>query len=255
MQGHRDGRHLRVLTVNIHKGYSLFNRRFVLHELREAVRAVRSDVVFLQEVRGASEAGAQRQEAAQYEFLADSIWRDHAYGRNAVAPRDSYGNAVLSHFPIVHSRNHRLSVERIVPQRGVLHCVVNRQTMPPVHLMCVHLGLLERDRQQQLDALGEIVRAEVPEGEPLIVAGDFNDWRQKADARLRRIGLTEVFRQAQGRHAASFPASWPLLRLDRIYVRGVGAVKPLALPRHPWSRLSDHAPLAADIHLDPREVP
>jgi len=42
---------LRLLTVNVHKGYNAFNRRFVLHELREAVRAVRSDLVFLQEVR------------------------------------------------------------------------------------------------------------------------------------------------------------------------------------------------------------
>jgi endonuclease/exonuclease/phosphatase family metal-dependent hydrolase len=251
---HRDGRSLRVLTVNIHKGYSLFNKRFVLHELREAVRALRSDVVFLQEVRGASEPGAQHQQAAQYEFLADSIWKDHAYGRNAAAPRDSYGNAVLSHFPIVHSRNHRLSVERIVPQRGVLHCVVNRDVMPPVHLMCVHLGLLEADRQHQLEALSAVVKAEVPEGEPLIVAGDFNDWRQKADARLRRIGLTEVFRHAHGRHARSFPAAWPLLRLDRIYVRDVKSVRPLPLPRHPWARLSDHAPLAAEIQLDSREV-
>ena len=33
-------RYLRVLTVNIHKGYSAFNRRSVLHGLREAVRDV-----------------------------------------------------------------------------------------------------------------------------------------------------------------------------------------------------------------------
>ncbi|MBL0917872.1 MAG: endonuclease/exonuclease/phosphatase family protein [Hydrogenophaga sp.] len=245
----RDGQCLRVLTVNIHKGYSVFNKRFVLHELREAVRAVESDVVFLQEVRGASEAGAEQQQAAQYEFLADSIWSDHAYGRNAAAPRDSYGNAVLSHYPIVHSHNHRLSVPRIVPQRGLLHCLVNRGSMPPLHLMCVHLGLLESDRQDQLGVLCEVVAREVPPGEPLIVAGDFNDWRLKSDARLRDIGLVEVFHQAFGRHARSFPAAWPLLRLDRIYVRDVRGVTPLPMPRHPWARLSDHAPLAAEVLL------
>ena len=34
---------MQVLTVNIHKGYDVFNTRFVLHELREAVRAMGSD--------------------------------------------------------------------------------------------------------------------------------------------------------------------------------------------------------------------
>ena len=246
-----DGWSLRVLTVNIHKGYSLFKKRFVLHELREAVRAVRSDVVFLQEVRGAlasEEEGAEPTQA-QYEFLADTIWNDHAYGRNAVAPEDSYGNAVLSHFPIVHSHNHRLSHERIDPQRGLLHCIVDKGDQRRVHLMCVHLGLLETDRQHQLDRLAEIVHSEVPAGEALIVAGDFNDWRLRADRKLSKLGLSEVFRQAHGRHARSFPAGLPLLRLDRIYVRDVSAMQPVPMPRHPWSRLSDHAPLAAAVRL------
>src|SRR5665811_987870 len=43
---------IKVLTVNIHKGFTFFNRKFILHELREAVRAVGADVVFLQEVTG-----------------------------------------------------------------------------------------------------------------------------------------------------------------------------------------------------------
>src|SRR5690606_36700596 len=38
--------HFTVLTVNTHKGFTAFNRRFILHELREAVRAVDADIVF-----------------------------------------------------------------------------------------------------------------------------------------------------------------------------------------------------------------
>ncbi|HYG43308.1 MAG TPA: EEP domain-containing protein, partial [Bordetella sp.] len=29
---------LTLLTVNVHKGFTLFNRRFILHELRAALR-------------------------------------------------------------------------------------------------------------------------------------------------------------------------------------------------------------------------
>lgn len=35
-----------VLTVNTHKGFTALNRRFILPELREAVRSVSADVVF-----------------------------------------------------------------------------------------------------------------------------------------------------------------------------------------------------------------
>ena len=45
-------RSLQVVTYNIHKGLSLFNRRLVIHELRERLRTLGSDIVFLQEVQG-----------------------------------------------------------------------------------------------------------------------------------------------------------------------------------------------------------
>jgi len=246
---------LRLLTVNIHKGYNAFNRRHVLHELRESVRAVGSDLVFLQEVDGrAGTAGAQ------YEFLADSLWSEHAYGRNAVAEGQDHGNAVLSRLPVLRSRNHDVSLPGAEP-RGLLHCVLQRsaalagpsgavaEASRELHVMCVHHGLREAHRRHQLARLCETVMSEVPPDAPLVVAGDFNDWRQHADALLAACGLHEVFRSALGQHARSFPARWPLLRLDRIYVRGVVAARALPMPRLPWSRLSDHAPLAAEIDL------
>ncbi len=241
-------RHLRVLTVNIHKGYDTFNRRFVLHDLREAVRAIGSDLVFLQEVGGGGGASG-----AQYEFLADTLWSDHAYGRNAVAEGEDHGNAVLSRLPVLRSRNHDVSLPGAEP-RGLLHCVLLRpssmsEPSSELHVMCVHHGLREAHRRHQLAQLCETVRRDVPAEAPLVVAGDFNDWRLRADASLAACGLHEVFRSASGQHARSFPAGWPLLRLDRIYVRGVAAARPLPMPRRPWSRLSDHAPLAAEIDL------
>lgn len=46
----------KVLTINIHKGFTAFNRRFILPELRDAVRTVSADIVCLQEVMGRSSA-------------------------------------------------------------------------------------------------------------------------------------------------------------------------------------------------------
>ena len=243
-----------VMTVNIHKGFTSFNRKFILPQLRDAVRQVGADVVFLQEVQGTHNGHGSKFEewpdAPHYEFLADSIWPQFAYGRNMVYPTGHHGNAVMSKFPIVHHQNHDVSIAG-PEKRGLLHCVVSVPGhAQEVHAICVHLGLAENHRQQQLDLLCKITHSEVPADAPLIVAGDFNDWRRRAhDVLWREAGLREIFVTAYGESAKTFPAIFPVLSLDRIYVRNWSVHLPVVLPRRPWAHLSDHAPLAAEIHL------
>jgi endonuclease/exonuclease/phosphatase family metal-dependent hydrolase len=243
----------KVMTVNIHKGFTFFNRKFILHELRDAVRAVGADVVFLQEVLGSHAHHATRQkdwpDAPHYEFLADQLWPQFAYGRNAVYPHGEHGNALLSKFPIVHFENHDVSISG-PERRGLLHCVMQVPGRThDVHAICVHLGLRESHRRQQLQLLCEMTAREVPPDAPLIVAGDFNDWRQQAHLVLDGCALHEVFSLANGKLAKTFPARLPMLALDRIYVRNAAAHVPVVMPNKPWSHLSDHAPLAAVIQL------
>jgi len=243
----------KVMTVNIHKGFSFFNRKFILHELRDAVRAVGAEVVFLQEVQGLHTRHALRRSnwpaTPHYEFLADQLWPQFAYGRNAVYPHGDHGNAVLSKFPIVHYENRDISIGG-PERRGLLHCVLQvPERNVDVHVICVHLGLREAHRHEQLTRLSQMISVEVPADAPLIVAGDFNDWRRRAHRVLDHCALREVFAIAHGRPAKTFPARMPMLSLDRIYVRNAVAHTPVVLPRKPWSHLSDHAPLAAVIQL------
>ncbi|WP_248732629.1 endonuclease/exonuclease/phosphatase family protein [Pseudomonas sp. MWU13-2517] len=242
--------HFTVLTVNIHKGFTALNRRFILPELREAVRSVGADIVFLQEIHGTHERHPQRYSdwpnMPQYEFLADSIWPQFAYGRNAVYPHGDHGNALLSKFQIVRYDNLDIS-QSGHENRGLLHCVLRLPgTGQEVHAICIHLGLREVHRQQQLRLLEQRI-SEIPATAPLVVAGDFNDWRQKADLSLS--GLQEVFNQRLGKPARTFPARLPLLPLDRIYVRNVKVHNPRVLATRPWSHLSDHVPLSVEIEL------
>ncbi len=245
-----------VLTVNIHKGFSSFNRRFVLPELRDAIRQVGAEVVVLQEVHGrrsaASDAAGRVRwpDTTHYEYLADSLWPEWAYGRNAVYPQGDHGNAVLSKFPIESWRNHDVSDRGELEPRGLLHC---RLRLPDadqaVHVVGVHLGLKESTRHRQVKQLGDLIEAHVPEEEPLVVAGDFNDWLGRARKSLRELGLQEVHAIRRGRPPRTFPARFPLLRLDRIYVRAIRRSSAIDLPRHPWAALSDHAPLAARVEV------
>ncbi|QKJ86467.1 Exodeoxyribonuclease III [Paramixta manurensis] len=243
----------KVLTINTHKGFTSFNRRFILPELREAVRATSADIVFLQEVMGTHALHPLQVEnwpdTPHYEFLADTMWNDYAYGRNAVYPEGHHGNAVLSRFPIVAYENRDISVAG-TEKRGMLHCqlkVPDRDIT--LHVICVHLGLRDAHRHAQMKMMCELI-ASLPPDAPLVVAGDFNDWQLRANKILKRgANLEEVFSRKNGRPARTFPARLPLLRLDRIYVRNAGASHPWALPMRPWSHLSDHAPLAVEIHL------
>jgi endonuclease/exonuclease/phosphatase family metal-dependent hydrolase len=89
---------------------------------------------------------------------------------------------------------------------------------------------------------------EVPENAPVIVAGDFNDWRNLAGKRLAvELGLREAHADHRGRVARSFPCAFPLLRLDRIYLRGFRVQNTEVHRGRPWSRISDHAPVSAHL--------
>ena len=141
----------------------------------------------------------------------------------------------------------------------------------------------------------------VPEGAPMLIAGDFNDWKDRlAPLFVQQLGVYEVFAHAprthgtmpklresiqqlrrvlrgesqqqlheamfrrQGTHInqlatqgmlnlvpppRTFPSAFPWLRLDRIYQRGFAVRSARVLRGKPWTQLSDHAPILAELEL------
>ncbi len=243
---------VKIASYNIHKGFSHFNQRMVIHDLRERLRALNADVVFLQEVQGSHLGHAQRwlhwPSAPQYEFLADQVWPDFAYGQNAVYDHGHHGNAILSRYPIVASENLDVSAHAF-ESRGLLHAQIEVPGLAqPVHLICVHLALFEHSRRRQLTMLQQRVREYVPDGAPLIIAGDFNDWRGHAGRDFAAgLGLQEAFVSVHGSTAKSFPAHLPLFALDRIYVRGWTVSSAQVLKARDGWHSSDHAALVATL--------
>ena len=137
-----------VATYNIHKGFSHLTRRVVIHELKERLHGLSADILFLQEVQGAHRRHARRYRnwpgKPQHEFIADAVWHEVAYGRNAVYRQGHHGNAVLSRFPILAQANLDISAHSF-ESRGLLHCVLRLgRGLPTLHCINVHLGLFER---------------------------------------------------------------------------------------------------------------
>jgi len=238
-----------ILSFNIHKGLSPLNRRVIVHDLRERLRTLAPDIVFLQEVQDAHTGNATRHAdwplLAQSRFLAEGLWPEVHYGRNAVYDHGHHGNLILSRFPVRAVRNDDISEHRF-ERRGLLHATLDIKGMR-THCFCVHLGLFERGRQRQIDTIIEAVQSRAGPDDPVILAGDFNDWRNKAEERLAGIGLTDVFRERGVRLPRTFPGRLPMLRLDRIYVRGL-IVKEAQVLKH-LKHLSDHIGLHATLAL------
>jgi endonuclease/exonuclease/phosphatase family metal-dependent hydrolase len=243
---------LRIATFNIHKGLTHFNTSFSLHHQRDLLRKLHADVVFLQEVRDVHKEHSKRFDAwpiaGQMEFLADTVWKEYAYGKNSVYPAGHHGNALLSKFPIIKTTNIDISAHS-TEERGMLHTEISIPNWDvPLHTICVHLGLFARWRKQQLMAIKDYIQQEIPPHSPLIVAGDFNDWGMRSGKDFaHQVGLQEVFDHHTGKPARSFPSWLPILRLDRIYTRGFKIQHVEVHSGANFVKLYDHAMLSATL--------
>lgn len=241
-------RQLQFLTYNIHKGFTANNKKFVLREIKEAILTLNLDLVCLQEVIGHHDQHAhlipEWDSTSQYEYLAYPHFAHFAYGKNASYRKGNHGNAILSRFPILFSENEDVSLTKI-ERRGLLHTVIEiPKVVPPLHVFSLHLGLFENDRSIQIRRLSERISREVPPDAPLIIAGDFNDWRENITPVLEQtLNLKEAHLGTEQRHAKTFPAFFPLLALDRIYYRNMNCLSVNPLSTRSWKNLSDHLPL------------
>ncbi|VVC77134.1 hypothetical protein AQUSIP_24610 [Aquicella siphonis] len=231
---------LDIVCFNIHKGVGWGVHKSTIHRIKHQIHESHADIILLQEVRG-----------AQFEFLASELWPHFSYGRNAVYQKGHHGNAILSKYPIIYSDNIDLSMTRY-ERRGLLHSMVQLPGHHRVlHLLCVHLGLLAKDRRKQLDIIVRYLENNISSSDPLILGGDFNDWRGYATKPLiNHFGLQEAFKLCKNKYAKTYPAWAPVLQLDRVYFRGFSVVSANRMTKSPWRNLSDHIALNVLLNIE-----
>ncbi len=246
---------LRVATYNIHKGVRGLGprKRLEIHNLGLAVEALDADMVFLQEVRLFHHREARHFDRSSFgwpaqgqaEFLAPEGY-DVAYRTNAITRDGEHGNALLSRWPIGDPHHQDVSDHRF-EQRGLLHVPVQWMGLT-VHAVVVHFGLAHSGRVRQVQRLAAFLEREVPPGEMLVVAGDFNDWGERLDRPMRDIGLVRGSAPGTRRGAGlTFPSIAPVFALDRFYLRGLVCTSTMVPRGLTWARMSDHLPLVAEL--------
>lgn len=223
---------LRVLTWNVHAGIGP-DGRYDLPRIAALVRRHEPDIVALQEI------DSRGRDENAFAYLARSLGSHAAEAKTLVTPDGDYGHALISRWPMTEVAIHDLSVSKREPRRAIETTVLT--PAGPLHLASVHLGLGFRERRQQAAMLSAIAGTA---RQTTVMLGDFNDWFIYGT--VRRALKTVLPGRSQQR---SFPACWPLLRLDRIYCRPRHALL------HSWTdplarRVSDHLPVIADIRLE-----
>jgi endonuclease/exonuclease/phosphatase family metal-dependent hydrolase len=267
---------VRVLTYNIH-GWRDAHGQIDVARLARVIQASQADIVGLNEVfHPLTRPGEIR---PVLDLLAEALGMKAAFGvaltpQFAFAPLASYGNALLTRYPLMAHAGHHLTPIEGHEQRGLLEA---RVLLPdgriPFSVYVTHLDhLSEAARVRQLAAVFQWTLRD--RDRPHLLLGDFNalapgDFaadpaalaalRATADfGRLAEQGMEVVPRllrrgyvDAQaGETAPTFPADHPSMRIDYIWLSDALA------PALRWSRrwttdetavASDHLPVLAEI--------
>lgn len=241
---------LRIVTYNVHRCRGIDNRERP-SRIVEVLREVDADVIALQEVLSISGGTPEKDQAR---FIAEELGVNHVAGENRKLKGGSYGNVVLSRFPMRLVRNHDISV-RARERRGCLHTDVDVEGADTVHVFNVHLGTAYLERRHQGRRL---VEEEILSNRELkgarIMLGDFNEWTRGLTTRLLRAHLKSVDVKNYLQRAKTFPGFLPILHLDHIYFEDRLELKGLTVHRTRKALVaSDHLPLVADFKLPAAE--
>ncbi len=236
---------LTVLSYNIHKGFNATKLNKTLNGIKESLDEVHADVLCLQEIFG-----HHTIHGGQLEKLADKVWHNYAYGKNAVYSKGHHGNAILSKYPIKQWENFNIS-SLWIENRSFLHAELDiPHRKEPLHMVCTHLALLQTWRKKQLELIAQHFQELDLKAAPLMICGDFNDWTGYATKYLQKeLGLKEAYHQLHREHAKTYPSWLPLLALDRIYFSHLKLNNVRILSGKIWDKLSDHRPILAEFYL------
>ncbi len=235
---------VRVITYNIRKGKGANGRAAVqMAALGRALAAHDADVVLCQEVFHSSHTGA-----SQSGHLAEAMGLESYYGANKFRAIGHHGNTTLTRLKVERFANHDISTNRI-ERRGALYVRLAADGKP-LHVFNVHLGLNGWQRLSQVRQIAAVLGEVCRRGEPVLLAGDFNDWRRELDPLIvGHLGFRNAFATHDPQAVRTWHARRPVFALDRIYVRDAEVVRAERLEGEPWSELSDHLPLLADLRL------
>lgn len=222
------------MTWNIHGALGR-NPRFDLARVVELIRRWNPDIVALQEVDSRR---SLAHEQDPFTVLQDALGQHGIAARSITTDDGHYGQMLISCCPILSCETHDISAPEREPRRAIRADIAT--PAGNVRVIATHLGLAIGERRAQARLLLALAGGD---DMTTIVLGDFNDWFWPGSVR------SVLAREFPGRSRyRTFPAFFPLLRLDRIYCRPRSALRRLYTDKLA-RKVSDHLPVIADVAL------
>lgn len=244
---------LRILTYNVHRCIGADGRADP-GRIAEVVARCAPDIVALQEL---DVGRARTGHVDQAQAIAQHLAMDFHFHPALTVAEERYGDAILTALPV------RLVKAGALPglphhprleTRGALWAAVELGGGTALQVLNTHLGLRAAERLVQVEALlggGWLGHPEC-RGRPVVLLGDFNALpRSRAYARLAgRLHDAQCALPGLHRPLATFPARWPMLRIDHVFLgEGVEALR-AEVPRGAPERMaSDHLPLLVELRI------
>lgn len=224
-----------VVTYNIQHGRGM-DGQFKLERTAYVLAVLNPDIILLQEVdcwRPATHMTCQPR------ALAKILHMNYAYGAVKRYRPGSYGNAILSRYPIRSKKNHILSGED-------RRCCLEVEIETPLFNFTVfnlHLGLKSAERYRHLE---EIVLPRVQAvGGLAVLGGDFNARPESAEIGLCKGCLQDSFQANSGECSCTFPSGQPRHRIDYIFLDHHWQIEDYKIIPHTLA--SDHLPVIVKI--------
>lgn len=226
-------------SYNIHKCVGM-DRRFDPDRTVAVIAEIAPDVIALQE---ADKRFGDRAALLDLDKLHRETGLVPVPIENGHAGHGWHGNLVLVREGAVREL-HQIRLPGLEP-RGALVVDVDLAS-GPVRVVAAHLGLLRQSRLLQIETLLQHARRSA--GRPVVFMGDLNEWRRQGRSSL--IHTQTVFGPL-GHGVPSFPAYYPVLALDRVFVLPSESLVDFVAHDTPLARsASDHLPVKARIRLD-----
>jgi endonuclease/exonuclease/phosphatase family metal-dependent hydrolase len=241
---------LRILTYNVHRCLGT-DGRLSPHRIAEVIASCRPDIVALQEldVRRARTGGVD-----QAELIARELEMDFHFHPALRVMEELYGDAILTARPSRLVKTGPLPGLTRFPKReprGALWASVNVGEAQ-LQVINTHLGLRANERLAQVESLLGPGWLEHPScRDPVVLLGDFNSFAASRAYRRLTAKLQDAQRAPRpGRPRATFPAFFPIYRIDYAFVSRSIEVLGASVVRTPLSRVaSDHLPLLVDLRI------
>ncbi|HEY5956957.1 MAG TPA: endonuclease/exonuclease/phosphatase family protein, partial [Polyangiaceae bacterium] len=228
---------LRLMTYNVHSCRG-GDGRLKPERILRVIRHAKPHVVALQELDGAAD--SQR--------FADELRMHHFYVEARAKGTTGFGNALLSRYPgsvLRYGALPRLHMETEARAAQWVRLVVPFGKLDIVH---THLGLTDAERLLQVERLLSSHWLAEPEAQRYsVLCGDLNA-RPGTPAYVRLRYRLHDAQLRKGRGAATFPALFPVVRIDHVFLSDNLAARHVEVPAHISARLaSDHRPLVVDL--------